>query len=120
MNVQCVKCKGRGFCGREHCPHIVQSEARFKVQDILPNKDFSGSEPSPFVGRVCYPKLNVGILSPASVTQDAWVYDAPRYWAYNNFPIPQIVDYISSLINSRFFVHAQDSNKFLEIGRAHV
>jgi hypothetical protein len=117
MNVQCLRCKGRGFCGRESCPHIINSEARFKISKNIDKKDFIGSSPAPFVGRIGYPKLHVGILSPIEVSQDAWAYDAPRYWAHNNFEIPKIVDYRSALINSRFTVHAQDSNKILEIAQ---
>ena len=74
MNVQCIKCKGRGFCGRSSCPHILNSSARFKVKENLVAKDFSGSSPTPFVGRIGYPKLNVGLLSPTSVREDAWEY----------------------------------------------
>lgn len=117
MNVSCVKCKGRGFCGRISCPHIVNSEARFKIKEKITEKDFIGSSPTPFVGRIGYPKLHVGILSPVSVTNEAWLYDAPKYWAHNNYEIPQIVDYRSALINSRFVVHAQDSNKMLDIAK---
>jgi hypothetical protein len=117
MNVQCLRCKGRGFCGREACPHIINSEARFKISKNIEKQDFVGSSPSCFVGRVGYPKLHVGILSPVEVTQDAWLYDAPRYWAHNNMGIPNIVDYRSSLINSRFVVHAHDSHKMLDIAQ---
>lgn len=114
MNVQCLRCKGRGFCGRIVCPHIVKSEAVFKVRDKLTKKDFSGAAPSPFVGRIGYPKLNVGILTPVDVKEDAWVYDAPRHWAEHNFKIPEIVDYRTALINSRFVVHAHDVSKVLD------
>jgi DNA repair protein NreA len=117
MDVQCIKCKGRGFCGKISCPHIINSQARLKVKESLSSKDFSGSSPTPFIGRVGYPKLNVGILSPAVINQDVWEYDAPRYWANNNLEIPKIVDYRSALINSRFQVHAHDSNKMLDIAQ---
>ncbi len=117
MNVQCIKCKGRGFCGRKVCPHIIKSEARFRINKQIEKKDFEASSPTPFVGRIGYPKLNVGILSPVEIKQDVWEYDAPRHWAKNNFQIPKIVDYRSALINSRFTVHAHDSNKMLDIAK---
>jgi DNA repair protein NreA len=117
MNVSCIKCKGRGFCGKISCPHIINSQARFKVKGDLVAKDFSGSSPTSFVGRIGYPKLNVGLLSPTSIKEDAWEYDAPRHWAKSGFEIPKIVNYRSSLVNSRFQVHAQDSNKMLDIAQ---
>ena len=117
MNTRCIMCKGRGFCGKSVCPHILKSEARYKIKDKITKKDFSGSSPSCFVGRIGYPKLNVGILSPAETKENTWEYDAPRHWAKNNFQIPKIVDYRSALINSRFKVHAQDSNKILDIAQ---
>ncbi len=117
MDVQCIRCKGRGFCGRQSCPHIIKSEARFKVNSKPLEKDFVGSSPAPFVGRIGYPKLNVGILSPVNVDEKAWEYDAPRYWANHDYQIPNIVDFRSALINSRFVVHAQDSSKILDIAK---
>jgi len=117
MNIQCLKCKGRGFCGRQACPHIIKSEARFKITQDLEKTDFIGSSPTPFVGRIGYPKLHVGILSPVEIKEDAWMYDAPRYWAHKGMQIPDIVNYRSALINSKFTVHAQDKTKILEIAQ---
>ena len=66
--------------------------------------------------------VNVGILSLQENTKDAWLYDAPRYWAENNYQIPQIIEYRSELVNSRFKAHIKDTrnsrgdfNKMLDI-----
>lgn len=115
MNICCVKCKGRGFCGRSSCPHIMRSEAMFKVKPIL-EQDFQGESPAPFIGHYGYPYLNVGILSPFG-EKDTWEYDAPRYWAESNYEIPKIVDFRSSLVNSRFKAHAQDTGKLIDISQ---
>lgn len=115
MKVQCLQCKGRGFCGRIFCPLIAKSEAAFKVKECLGKEDFFGSAPAPFIGHNNYPNLNVGILSLQEKREDAWLYDAPRYWANQNFQIPQIIDFRSELINSRFKAHVKDFNKLLEI-----
>jgi len=122
MKVLCVKCKGRKFCGREICPVIAKSESMFKVKELT-EKDFFGSSPAPFVGQYGYPYVNVGILSPPVITEDAWEYDAPRHWSASNYGIPKIVDYRSALINSRFKAQIKESkNRFLnlcqEIGMA--
>jgi len=117
MKLLCVKCKGRKFCGRAVCPIIAKSEAMFKVKKLT-EKDFFGTSPAPFVGHYGYPYVNVGILSPPKVTEEAWKYDAPRHWANNNYEIPQIVDYRSALINSRFKAQIKSSkNRFLELSQ---
>jgi hypothetical protein len=81
------------------------------------NEDFAGSSPTPFVGHYGYPYLNVGILSVPEVKEEVWEYDAPRYWANNDFQIPKIIDFRSQLLNSRFKAHAQDKNRLLEISQ---
>ena len=115
MKVQCLHCKGRGYCGRIFCPLIAKSEAAFQVKQRLGKEDFFGSAPAPFIGHHGYPHLNVGILSLQEYKSDAWLYDAPRYWQEHNYQIPQIVEYRSELVNSRFKAHVKDFNKMLEI-----
>ncbi|MBD3355267.1 hypothetical protein GF361_04750 [Candidatus Woesearchaeota archaeon] len=117
MNIQCLKCKGRGFCGRKFCPILAKSEAVFKLKKTVSKQGFMGSSPSPFIGHYGYPYLNVGILSTPEIKKNAWEYDAPKHWASQNYQIRQIIDFRSSLINSRFKAHAQDKNKFLDISR---
>ena len=121
MNIKCIKCKGSNpaaNCGRSFCPIIAKAESMFKVKEQATAKDFSGSSPAPFVGRFGYPNVNVGVLSPAQSDENAWEYDAPRHWAQSNYNIPQIVDFRSSLINSRFKSYVrQKSTKLLEISQ---
>jgi len=117
MQPLCLKCKGRGFCGKSFCPIYAKSQAIFKVEKMLDRSDFSSSSPAPFVGHYGYPNVNVGILSPARLDEKAELYDAPRYWAEHNFQIPKIVDLRSSLINSRFKIEVKKQNKFLDISK---
>lgn len=119
MNIMCLKCKGADLaCGRSFCPIIAKSKAQFKVKDRLVKDDFFGASPAPFVGRFGYPFVNVGILSPPEQTEGVWEYDAPRYWASNEFEIPQIIDFRSALVNSRFKSYIKSkSNKLLEISQ---
>ncbi len=61
---RCVRCKGRGLCGRPVCP-ILQS---FRVASDLPNLGSTIEGPSPpevFVGRFGYPRVSAGPLLPA-------------------------------------------------------
>ncbi|MBD3309712.1 hypothetical protein GF351_00680 [Candidatus Woesearchaeota archaeon] len=117
MNITCLKCKGRGFCGRSFCPHIAKSEAIFRLKKSMPERDFQGTSPAPFIGWSGYPRVNVGILSPAHAAEDAWLYDAPDHWAANNFQIPQIVEYRSGLINSRQKARIRDKDRLVAISQ---
>ncbi len=122
MDIKCIKCKGSSMlCGKSFCPIIAKSESAFKARDIIGSmqgNDFFGSSPAPFVGRFGYPYVNVGILSPPNADENAWEYDAPRHWAGSNYSIPQIVDFRSALINSRFNSYIkQKSSRLLEISR---
>jgi len=117
MQIRCLKCKGRGFCGRSFCPLIAKSRAAVKVREGLGKEDFYGSAPTPFVGRYGYPNINVGILSLQDRTDDAWLYDAPRYWSEQNFDIPRIATFRSELVNSRFKADIRDRSKLLEISQ---
>ena len=121
MNASCLKCKGRGFCGRRLCPHILKAEAMFRLRPKLPGTDFHSSSPAPFVGRHGYPEVNVGILAPPDA-EDSAIYDAPRQWAAQGYSIPQIVGLRSSLVNSRFRANIRQQSRLLgmsqEVGMA--
>jgi hypothetical protein len=117
MQIQCLKCKGRRFCGRSFCPIYAKAESMFKVKDRLDKEDFFGASPAPFIGRYGYPRINVGILVPPEVKDDAWQYDAPKYWSSENYQIPALIDLRSSLVNSRFTANIKDHSKMLEISQ---
>lgn len=105
------------LCGRSFCPIYAKAESLFRVQKHLGKEDFFGSSPAPFVGRYGYPDINVGILSPPEIKDDAWLYDSPQFWASQGFSIHQVVDLRSSLVNSRFRSNIKDHNKMLGISK---
>lgn len=119
--MDCIRCKGRVeskfACGRDFCPIYVRSEAMFKTAELVQKEEFQGTSPSVFVGHHGYPKVNVGILSPVMRTADAWLYDAPRYWASNSFSIKQVVELRSSLVNSRFKAEIKRPEKNLALAQ---
>ncbi len=123
MQSRCIKCKGRKFCGKSFCP--IYTESLFKLSKRI-KKDFLSSSQFPFIGRYNYPNVNVGILAPPEKDENAWIHDAPAYWAENDFTIQEIISLRGSLINSRFRSHIlniKQPSKFLgitqEIGLAH-
>ena len=116
----CLRCKGAHpslYCGKAFCPLVVRANSMFKVKEYIGKENFFGSSPAPFVGRFGYPDVNVGILSPPEQREDAWLFDAPRTWSAKSFQIPQIVDYRSALINSRFTANVRSRNKLLEVSQ---
>ncbi len=87
----------------------------FKVRERLPEKDFAGQSPTPFVGRFGYPYVNVGLLTPVAPDDDVAHYDAPRFWGASALPIPRVVDYRSALVNSRFTADIRSGERILNI-----
>ena len=81
----------------------------------------SVSPPSVFVGSgLKYPLMNVGILSPVFREENAWMYDAPKYWVQEKFSISDVLKLREGLVNSRVTQKAKDvrfSNNFLNIAR---
>ncbi len=79
------------------------------------------SPPSVFIGsKLRYPNVNVGILSPVEKEDNAWIFDAPRYWSKENFDIAEVVKLRDNLLNSRFQSNvneARKNNKFVELAK---
>ncbi len=103
-------------CDNVNCPVCVKSIAKFKVSQKLGREQFFGNSPAPFIGRYGYPFVNVGVLTPPEVTDDAWLYDAPIAWATRQFQIPQIVEYRASLINSHLKSYIKGGSRLRDIG----
>ncbi len=98
------------------------ADVNFKYKDLGEIQQLnSNSPPSVFIGsKLKYPLVNVGILSPLEKDENAWVYDAEKYWAENNFQIGEVVKLRNSLLNSRFQSKVSDARlnkKFVEIAK---
>jgi len=122
FKADCIRCKGNVnspfSCGRSFCPIYEQASSMFKSVDLLNSNELYGSSPSVFVGYSGYPRVNVGILSPSLRNPDAWVHDAPMFWANNEYSVKDVVGLRSSLINSRFLSNVKfQSSKFIEIAQ---
>jgi DNA repair protein NreA len=94
--------------------------SRFKELGKISKVD-TISPPSVFVGsKLKYPSVNVGIISPLERDENAWVYDAEKYWAEENYGISDVVRLRDSLLNSRFRANVKDvrtSGKFVNIAQ---
>ncbi|MBW3023218.1 Nre family DNA repair protein [Candidatus Woesearchaeota archaeon] len=108
----CLRCKGRLWCKASFCPILRRMQSLAKTVKHIEKPEFSGSAPGVFVGRFGYPNINVGILS--TNTDNSILYDDPRAWASQNMQIPEIIDFRTSLINSRFKANVKETNRTLE------
>jgi len=110
----CVKCRGRGWCGK---PCKIYS----KIKNFIPKtkKHFSGSSPPEiFIGRHNYPNIQAGILSP-EIHGDTSELSIPEVWHKKNLQIPQILTNRSQLIYGKFQTTIKQSkqkkSKFIQL-----
>ena len=120
MNIPFKKHSGYdrlGDCGKGKCPVCARNNAVFSMKQSMSKEEFSSDAVAPFVGRFGYPHVNVGILAPPELKEDSWLYDAPKYWASKSFEIPKIVDFRSSLLNSKSITNIKKNTKLIEISQ---
>ena len=111
----CLYCKAPH--SSEQCPVLAKSRSLLHVKNILSSPIFSGASPAPFIGHYGYPQVNVGILAPPYVTEQAWEYDSPHHWVSEHYAIPKIVDLRSSLVQSRSTAHVKQPNVIVELAQ---
>ena len=104
-------------CGSYNCAICAKAYSQIRIKHQIVKENFSTEGVAPFIGRYGYPYINIGILAPPEETDETWLYDAPNYWSANNFQIPKIVEFRSSLINSRDKISVRQRNKFLELNQ---
>jgi len=104
-------------CGNFNCPVCAKAYSQINIKKRITKENFSTEGVAPFIGKYGYPSINIGILAPPDDSGDTWIYDAPQYWAEQNYQIPKIIDFRSSLINSRINIHVNKQNKFLELNQ---
>ncbi len=104
-------------CGNANCPICAKAYSQLKIKKMPLKESFSSQAVAPFIGRFGYPHINIGVLAPPMSEEDTWMYDAPRYWAANDFQIPKIIDFRSSLINSKTNIHIKKKEQFLELNQ---
>jgi hypothetical protein len=110
MDSLCIKCKGKGLCGK---PCRILS--KFLDNAPKPKLHFSGkSAPEIFVGRIGYPFVNSGILAPSD---GDWASNFPsaEEWSKNNFSIANVLRIRGQLIYGRGQSHIKSSNNLKQI-----
>lgn len=95
----------------------ILKSALFQATPLTSKQEFTGTAPAPFVGRYGYPHVNVGILAPPEHDDNAWQYDAPRYWGTQNLQIADIVPYRTRMIHSKFTSNVKQPDKHVSIAQ---
>ncbi|MDI3473852.1 MAG: repair protein NreA [Candidatus Woesearchaeota archaeon] len=107
MDIKCVFCKGRLYCGRPFCPIAAKIKHMEKRASSL-KQEYEAEAPNIFVGRYGYPNVNVGVLSVEHYKDN----DEPKKWAKDYYSINQIIGLREELINSgkKLSVHSAKVN----------
>jgi len=106
---RCILCRGvRRLCGKSRCPIIMKLYSHFKISDLIRKKEIFGSSPGIFVGRIGYPKVNIGPLVPP-LQGDTSELDTPELWLEK--PIERIVEARMLLVRGKSMASVADVNK---------
>lgn len=106
MGELCIRCRGKGFCGK---PCRILESIKTKMPKV--KMHFSGSTPPEvFVGRIGYPQVFSGILSPAEKGETA-TFSLPEDWVRKNMSIEQILEMRGRMIYCRSKMNIKISNK---------
>jgi hypothetical protein len=105
----CIKCKGKGICGRPRCPILEKYRS---LQSIAPAISgcsvFGASPPSLFVGSYGYPRITAGpIISPLTTENEALFLEDPSAWA--NMQIEDIIFMRSRMVRANTNLHIKDA-----------
>ena len=105
----CVKCKGKGLCGRTDCPFLKALRLYASHMPELRGRELEGrSPPAVFVGRIGYPYVSVGPLIPP-VETDTSLYDRPEEWF--GLSLAEIARMRASLVRGKFLVNVKKPEK---------
>ncbi len=110
MEQLCIRCKGKGLCGKR-CKILD------KFMDNSPKvkEHFSGSSPPEiFVGRVDHPNVFCGVLSP-NEKGDTAKMSLPEEWVKQNSSIEEILGYRSQMIYARNKTNIKSSKSIINL-----
>ncbi len=110
----CLQCRASKYlCGLAYCPLI----ARFNIANINTSNNIEGdTPPSIFVGRIGYPKVNVGLLI-TPIDDNSSIYDKPELWY--NLKLDDILKFRLSLVRGNITYNINNAkdpdNKLLKL-----
>lgn len=97
MQEECIRCKGKGLCGNP-CKILK----RFRENAPKVKLHFSGpSPPEIFVGRIGYPNINIGVLSPTTHDTKHAELNSAEQWSRNNLSIANVLRLRGQLVHGK-------------------
>jgi DNA repair protein NreA len=103
----CLVCKGsRALCGQVHCPLMARINIEPKMRDIP--SDFFGPSTSVFVGRIGYPRVNVGPLAAVEYTKGM---DNPSTWFGMDYS--KLIELRSLMLRSKVTHYVKSRDRFV-------
>jgi len=110
MDSLCIKCKGKGLCGKP-CKILD----KFVNNAPKPKLHFSGkSAPELFVGRIGYPFVNSGILAP-SENDNISNFATAEEWSKNNFSIENVLRLRGQLIYGKAKTNIKSNDRLKQV-----
>ncbi len=110
MDSLCIRCKGKGLCGK---PCKILN--KFIDNAPKPKLHFSGkSAPELFVGRIGYPYVNSGILAPQD-NDNISNFATAEEWSTNNFSIENVLRLRGQLIYGRAKTNINSNDRLKQV-----
>lgn len=108
-SILCVKCKGKGLCGRPRCPILEKFKSLESIAPVLSgNSVFGASPPALFVGSYGYPRVSAGpLIPPLAKENEAAFLENPSSW--QNMRIEDIISMRSSMVRANTNLHIKDA-----------
>ena len=119
MNINCLKCKGRypeKYCGKTYCPLLTKinriNKDMKQIKKEVDKDEFSGQSPTIFVGRIGYPKVNLGIMGLTKREKNPEKRDNPKQWVKEKLTPEEIIKLRTQMINSRKKVQVKNFKSY--------
>ncbi|GBC75798.1 hypothetical protein HRbin06_01121 [archaeon HR06] len=95
----CLACRARSLlCGKSYCPILIKAKSFLRRVEGVKEKVSGSSPPAIFVGRINYPHVYIGPMSP-NYFGDTKILDTPELWLGKDFM--EILDYRVSLFRGK-------------------
>jgi hypothetical protein len=105
----CIKCKGKGLCGRPRCPILEKFKSFQSIAPVISGDSvFGASPPALFVGSYGYPRVSAGpLIPPMAKENEASFLEDPSAWA--NMQIEDIISMRSRMVRANTNLHIKDA-----------
>jgi hypothetical protein len=103
----CLVCKGsRALCGQVHCPLMARIRVEPKIRNLP--MDFFGASTSVFVGRMGYPRVNVGPLTAVEYRENI---DNPSAWF--GMPYTELITMRSMMLRAKVSQNIMSKDRYV-------